>query len=160
MAQPLTCPQKKVEPEWIDYNGHMNMAYYSLVFDKCLDHTLDGLGVGAEYTQTQGGSCFAMEIHLHYLSELSENDPIDVTFQLLDWDAKRLHFFQEMRHGTEGYVAATLEQLTLHVDMSTRRAAPFPEAVQEKLSTLMSEHAQLAMPQQIGHVIGIKRKPA
>ncbi|MDA1073483.1 MAG: thioesterase family protein [Proteobacteria bacterium] len=158
MPAPLTAPQKKVEAAWIDYNGHMNMAYYNLVFDNCVDHIYDELGVGVEYVQTQGGSCFTLEVHVNYLQELSLDDPIRVTFQLLDWDAKRLHFFQSMYHATKGYLAATSEQLAMHVDMESRRSAAFPDEIQMKLEKLMLEHAGLDRPKQVGRSIGIPRK--
>ena len=94
---------------------------------------------------------------MNYLQELLENDPIRVTFQLLDWDAKRLHFFESMYHATEGYLAATSEQLAIHVDMTTRRTSPLPDTVQKQLAELMTAHAQLPRPAQAGRSIGIKR---
>ena len=127
---PIVCPPASVQEAWIDYNGHMNMAFYNLVFDQALDFVFDQLGIGAEYVKTRGGSCFTREIHVNYLAELSLGDPIRVTLQLLDWDAKRLHFFQQMYHAEEDYLAATSEQLALHVDMESRRTAPFPEEIQ------------------------------
>ena len=126
---PIVCPQKIVDPAWIDYNGHMNMAYYNLIFDKCLDYVYDNIGIGAAYTQKAGGSCFTLEVHVNYLRELVLGDPVKVTFQLLDWDAKRLHYFEEMYHAEKGYLAATSEQLALHVDMESRRSAEFPDHI-------------------------------
>jgi len=81
---PIVCPQKTVDPAWIDYNGHMNMAYYNLIFDQCVDYVYDNIGIGAEYARTTGGSCFTLEIHVNYLQELVLEDPVRVTFQLLD----------------------------------------------------------------------------
>jgi acyl-CoA thioester hydrolase len=156
-GQPIVCPDQQVEAAWIDYNGHMNMAFYNLAFDRALDHVYDRLGIGADYVRDQGGSCFTAEIHVNYVQELLLGDPIRVTFQLLDWDAKRLHFFESMYHGTEGYLAATSEQLALHVDMSTRRTAPLPATVQAALTAMLAEHAQLPRPAQVGRVIGIRR---
>jgi acyl-CoA thioester hydrolase len=155
IASPIVCPEKSVQEAWIDYNGHMNMAFYNLVFDQCLDFVFDQLGIGAEYVKTEGGSCFTREIQVNYLSELSLGDPIRVTFQLLDWDAKRLHFFEEMYHAEEGYLAATSEQLALHVDMQSRRTAPFPANISSRLAKLMESHSALATPEQVGHTIGI-----
>ena len=155
---PILCPAGQVEPDWIDYNGHMNMAYYHLVFDRGVDFAYDQLGVGAEYV-AQGGSCFTREVHVHYLSELALGEPIQVTWQLLDWDAKRLHFFEQMYRGevlAENLVA-TSEQMALHVDMQTRRTAPFPEEIQSRIEALMVEHSQLERPPQVGTLMQINR---
>lgn len=153
----IECPVQTVEPAWIDYNGHMNMAYYNLVFDRALDYVYDQLGIGAEYVRA-GGSCFTAEIHVNYLQEVVLGDPLRVTFQLLDQDAKRLHFFEHMYHAGSGYLAATSEQLALHVDMTTRRSAPFPPPIQARIDALHRQHATLPRPEQAGRVIGIRRR--
>jgi acyl-CoA thioester hydrolase len=155
MPAPMLCPPRTVERAWIDYNGHMNMAYYNLVFDQALDHVFDALGIGAAYVRDRGGSFFTVEIHVHYVQELSLGDPIRVQYQLLDWDEKRLHYFGEMYHGTEGYLAATSEQLALHVDMKSRRAAPFPDDVARNVDAMMKAHATLPWPERVGHVMAI-----
>jgi len=157
---PIACPPRKVEKQWIDYNGHMNVAYYVLLFDQCLDYVYNLLGIGEDYVRTQGGSCFTREIQVNYLSELTLGDPVVVEFQLLDWDEKRLHFLETMRHADQGYLAATAEQLALHVDMTNRRTAPFPDAIQQRLTALMDAHSTLAKPDEVGQTIGIRRNPA
>ncbi|MEZ5559106.1 MAG: thioesterase family protein [Pseudomonadales bacterium] len=152
---PIVCPEQKVEPAWIDYNGHMNMAFYNVAFDRGVDHLYDLLGVGAEYARSGAGSLFTMEVHVHYLNELVVDDPLSVRIRLLDFDSKRLHFFEEMYHATEGYLAATSEQLALHVDMQTRRSAPLPAAALSRVEDLLRSHSTLPRPEQVGHVIGI-----
>jgi acyl-CoA thioester hydrolase len=154
---PIECPAQTVEDGWIDYNGHMNMAFYNLAFDRAVDHVYDRLGIGADYVRLRGGSCFTREVHVNYLRELSAGDPIRVTFQLLDWDAKRLHFFEEMYHADQGYLAATSEQLALHVSMTSRSTHPFPQDIQAHLEELMSAHSQLQTPARVGRVMGIRR---
>ena len=99
-----------------------------------------------------------MEVHVNYLNEVALNDEVEVRLQLLDFDRKRLHFFQEMHHKKECYLAATSEQLSLHVDMQTRRTAPFPSTVLDTLENIMAAHKNLPVPPQVGRVIGIKRK--
>ena len=153
---PIVCPVMNVDKEWIDYNDHMNMAFYNLIFDKCVDHVYDNLGIGVAYAKAKDASCFTLEVHVSYLQELVLADPIKVTFQLLDWDAKRLHFFDQMYHADEGYLAATSEQIALHVDMHERKSKAFPQVVQTRLGALMELHGGLAKPPQVGHVIGIK----
>jgi len=151
----MLCPPRTVERAWIDYNGHMNMAYYNLVFDQALGHVYDVLGIGAAYVKHRHGSLFTVEIHVHYVRELALGDPIRVQYQLLDWDDKRLHYFGEMYHGTEGYLSATSEQLALHVDMNTRKATPFPDDIKETIGAMMREHAALLRPDRVGHVMAI-----
>ena len=155
---PVTCPRQQVEKEWIDYNGHLNMAFYHVLFDRAVDHLYDLLGVGAEYVAAGGGSCFTLEVHVAYLSELVAGDPVSVTLQLLDHDEKRLHYYEEMFHAETGELVATSEQLALHVDMNERRSAPFPEDISSRIETLMDSHSALPTPERVGHTIGIRRK--
>ncbi|MGK2742344.1 thioesterase family protein [Tepidicaulis sp. LMO-SS28] len=155
---PYVTPVRKVEPAWIDYNGHMNMAYYNLIFDNALDALFNDLGIGWEYTKQGKFSCFIGEIHVTYQQELKEGDPVRVEYQLLDWDEKRMHYFGRMYHAEENYLAATSEQISLHVSLETRRTAPFLPEVQEKLKALMAAHAGLPKPEEAGRIIGIRRK--
>jgi len=156
---PIVCPEQHVEPDWIDYNGHLNMAFYHVMFDRALDHVYDLLGIGADYVRDAGGSCFTLEVHVNYLSELVEGDPVRITLQLIDRDAKRLHFYEEMFHAGTNELAATSEQLALHVDMQTRRSAPFPDTILSRVDRLMSAHASLPMPERVGQRMGIRRAP-
>lgn len=156
---PIVCPLQRVEKGWIDYNGHLNMAFYHVIFDRALDHVYDRLGVGADYAAAGGGSCFTVEVHVAYLRELVDADPVVVHFQLLDFDAKRLHLFEHMYHADQGYLAATSEQLALHVDMESRRAGPFPDDVLTRIQRLFERHRALPRPEQAGRVIGIRHEP-
>ena len=155
---PFECPPARVEREWIDYNGHMNMAFYNLIFDRALDTAYDALGIGEGYLEESGCSHFTLEAHVCYVREVHLDDPLRITWQLLDWDAKRLHFFEEMYHAEEGWLAATSEQLAIHVDMDARRAAPFTEALQARFRAVMARHGELARPERAGRVIGIPRR--
>ncbi len=152
---PFVCRERPVESAWIDYNGHMNMAYYNLVFDQALDEVFDELGIGAAYVASGAGSCFTVEVHVTYVQEVKLADPLRITYQLLDWDAKRLHMFASMFHAEKGYLAATSEHLSLHVDMTTRRAGALPLDAQTRIKEMMDAHRDLATPPPVGHVIGI-----
>ena len=154
----IICPVQTVEQDWIDYNGHLNMAFYHVMFDRAVDHVYDALGIGAEYAQSGQGSCFTMEVHVHYLQELSLGDEVEIHFQLLDFDGKRLHFFEQMYHKQEQFIAATSEQIGMHVDMQTRRSAPFPTDVTTRLQEISAVHSTIEHPPQVGHVIGIPQK--
>ena len=154
---PIICPIQRVEPEWIDYNGHLNLAFYHVLFDRAVDHVYDLLGIGADYATTGGGSCFTLEVHVNYLSELMRDDPVRVTWQLLDHDAKRLHYYQEMFNAATDELAATSEHLALHVNMQTRRSAPFPDERQLGIEALAAAHRRLPTPERVGQIMGIRR---
>ncbi len=156
---PITTPHQRIEAGWIDYNGHLNMAFYNVLFDRAVDHVYDLLGIGEAYARGGAGSCFTLEAHLNYLSEVALEDRVAVSLQLLDFDAKRLHYFETMTNLRTGEVAATSENLALHVDMNTRRSAPFPEPALEKIAHLHRAHAALPTPDLVGRVMGIRRKP-
>jgi acyl-CoA thioester hydrolase len=155
---PIVCPEQKVQPAWIDYNEHMNMAYYSLVFDLSLDYVYEQLGLGPDYKQSSRCTTFSLEAHVMYLREVGLGDPLRITYQLLDCDAKRLHFMAQMFHAEQGYLAATSEQISMHISLETRRSAPFPADLQARIEALLAAHASLPRPPQVGHVIGIPRK--
>jgi len=149
----------QVRPEWIDYNGHMNMAYYLVAFDHATDQVLDHFSIGEAYSRQGRGTTFAAETHVTYERELNLGDPLRVTTLILGADAKRLHMFHQMYHGASGYLAATNEVIILHVDLASRRTAPFPEQAATALAAAAAAHAGLARPPQIGRVISLARRP-
>ena len=153
----IICPEEIVKDEWIDYNGHLNMAFYSVLFDKGVDFFYDRIGVGEEYTRSGMGSVFTLEVHLQYLQELNLHDRIRVHLQLLDFDEKRLHFFEHMYHAEDGYLAATSEQMALHVDMKTRKSASFSPDVLEKIRDVHDHHRSIPRPKAAGTSIGLKK---
>ena len=148
--------EMKVRPEWIDFNGHLNMAYYNVLFDQGVDEAYAQLGFGPDY-QRGGCTTYVAEFHVCYLRELHEGDSVYTTFQLLDYDEKRFHCFQQLWH-VDGWLAATGEGLTLHVDQSGPRVAPMPKAILAKLEQMHRAHATLPKPEQAGRNIGIRRK--
>jgi len=147
----VTVHTEAIRPEWIDYNGHMNVAWYVLIFDHGVDGLWDDLGLDAAYREESGGTTFAVECHVSYLRELREGDPVAVTAQLLAWDAKRIHQFQRMYHAAEGWLAATCEWMNLHVDTAARRVSPWPEAVLGRLDAFARRHPDVPWPEQAGH---------
>ena len=157
MSEPLVCPQQIVDKQWIDYKGHLNMAYYNVLFDRALDHVLEALGIGITYIRETHESCFTLEAHVTYLRELMEADPVQVSYQLLDMDNKRLHLFGQMYHAKDLYLAATSEQMMLQVDLRTKKAVHFAPGIQPVLRSLLDNHSALSRPEQAGHVIGIRR---
>ena len=155
---PFVSSTMRVEPQWIDYNGHLNMAWYHALFDRAVDEAFALVGLGPDYCETRGLSTFAAECHIIYKRELSSLDAVRVTLQLVAFDEKRLHFYMEMRHATEGWVAAATENLALNVDMASRKVTPFPPDIQANLAIMLAAHSQMRMPDQIGRVIGLNSR--
>ena len=152
---PFVSSVMTVEPAWIDYNGHLNMAYYNVLFDRAVDEAFELLGCGLDYVRTRKHSCFTAEVHVRYLRELHAGDPVRVTFQLLDHDAKRMHYFEQLLHASEGWVSATSENMSLHVDMAAGKTAPFPEEVAGCLARMQAAHRCLPRPEAAGRRIGM-----
>ena len=151
------CNIRHVRDEWIDYNGHLNMGYYGVLFDICGDDAFESLGLGPKYLAT-GYSFYTLEAHITYLREMHAGNPARVMFRLLDYDSKRIHYFKEMYHASEDWLAATLEGICMHIDMSVTRSAPFPDDIIERIDAMHQLHRQLPLPSQAGHKIGIIRK--
>jgi len=159
-AKPLESGIMTVREDWLDYNGHLNMAYYNVLFDTALDQALERLGLGPDYLKERNASYFTAEAHVCYLRELSAGMPVTATLQLVDFDAKRAHFYQELHHAEEGWLSATSEQLSLHVDMAARKVSPWPEDILANLTALAEAQATLPRPERAGRKIEIRKKPA
>jgi acyl-CoA thioester hydrolase len=152
---PFVSSVMRVEPAWIDYNGQLNMAFYNVLFDRAVDEALALLGCGADYVKSRRQSCFTAEVHVRYLRELRAGDPVRVTFQLLDYDAKRVHFFEQLFHAADGWVSATSENMALHLDMAAGKTAAFPSDIAASLAKMKAAHAELPVPEAAGRRIAM-----
>ncbi|RMF09165.1 MAG: hypothetical protein D6763_08315 [Alphaproteobacteria bacterium] len=158
--RPVTLYETAVDAEWVDFNGHMNVAYYAILFDRALDNFLDVVGLGHEYTRREGSSMFVVESHFTYQKEVLSGDPVAVRLQLLDRDRKRIHCFMELYQVRDGFLAATSEQIAVHVDLSARKSTSIPVSTVERLGRILEAHSRIARPKEVGHKIGIRRKPS
>src|ERR1700682_3982085 len=135
------------------------MAYYNVLFDRAVDEVFELLGCGADYVKSRRQSCITAEAHVRYLRELHAGDPVRVTFQLLDYDAKRLHFFEQLFHAADGWVSATSENMVLHVDMAAGQTAAFPSDLAAAMARMKAPHAKLPMPEAAGRRIAMPSRP-
>lgn len=159
-AGPFLCSVMQIEPDWIDYNGHLNMAYYNVIMDRSIDEFFATLGMGPNYLKARNGSTMTAECHVRYLREVHLGDPLQVTAYVIGADDKRLHTFEELRHATEGWVSATSENMTLHIDMNVRKVAPFPSDIAERIRTVAEAHAKLPRPDGLGRNVALPVKAA
>lgn len=152
---PLLLWRETVRPEWIDYNGHMNVAYYVLILDHGVDALWEYLGIGRAYRAAKTGSTFAVEAHVTYAHELLEGVGVRVESRLVGFDEKRIHHYHELYHETDGFLAASAEFLSLHVDLNTRKVTPFPTDVQARLAEVRVAHDALPRPNRLGRAIRV-----
>ena len=157
---PFVSSAMRVEPQWIDYNGHLNMAYYHALFDRAVDEVFSLVGLTRDYVETRNASTFTAECHILYKRELTEGDIVRITAQLIAFDDKRLHYYLEMRHAHEGWLAATSENLSLHVDMVHRKVTPFPADILANLALMKAAHSMMPLPATIGRIIGMPKRSA
>jgi acyl-CoA thioester hydrolase len=147
---PFVSSRMRIEKAWIDYNGHLNMAYYQVLFDRAVDEAFGLCGLGPDYVQERHHSFFLVESRIRYRRELRLKDPVRITLQLVDFDDKRLHYIMEVRHAADGWLAAACENLSINVDMRSRRAAPFPADILTNLAIMKAAHADLPRPDMLG----------
>ena len=157
-AGPFVSSVMRIEPAWIDYNGHLNVAYYNVLFDRAVDEVYELVGLGPAYLERTRHSTMVVEAHVRYLRELKLEDPVRVAVQLLDYDAKRIHVFEELRHATENWVSATSENMTLSVDMTAKKVAPFHDSVLHLLGRMKAAHAGLPRPDGAGRSVRMPDK--
>jgi len=153
LPAPFTGYAAQVRPEWIDENGHMNLAFYVTVFDGATDLLWDAIGLGQSYRQATGNGTFAVETHVLYRAELLLGDEASVSTQILGADAKRLHLTHEMRRGSA--LIAQQEIMLLHVSLDTRRVMPFPPDTAARVLAAATTHAALPRPDWAGRRVAM-----
>ncbi len=158
MTLPLLEITETVKPEWIDSFGHMNMAYYVLVFDSGTYAFWCHVTRERPQAERDEMAYAVVEAHINYIAEVSVGQALRITTRVLDADAKRFRLFHEMHRVEDGALAATNEVLGLGFNLKTRRVAPFTEPVCAELGQLMAGHKGLAWPSNAGRSIAIPRK--
>jgi len=115
----------KITKDWVDYNNHLNMAYYVLIFDKAWEVMLEKFQMGETSAKKTNKSTMVVETHTTYNNEVKENENVDVFLTYFDHDKKRLHYKLEMIEKNTQKLSATIEMISLYVDLKERRVAEF-----------------------------------
>ena len=115
----------KIINDWTDYNNHMNLSYYILVFDKAAEKILSKFNMGEEAALKTKRSTMVVETHTTYNNEVKENDNVDVYLSYCDHDKKRLHYKLEMYEKSKNILSATTEVLALYINLELRKVAEF-----------------------------------
>ena len=155
MASPLTLWEGEVLSGWVDDNRHMNDGYYAVAFGEASWRVQDHLGLHQEYRARTGGTLYSVEAHLTWARELSLAQRLHIESLVLGVDAKRLRVFHRLFATDEGYSAATMDVMMLHVVKGKDgvRTAPFPADIARHLERVAAEHAVLGVPEEAGRKV-------
>jgi len=133
---------KKIIKEWTDYNGHMNLSYYILVFDIGAEVILSKFKMGEQSAKTTKKSTMVVETHTTYNQEVKEGDEVDVFLSHFDHDKKRLHYKLEMYEKSKNTLSATTEVLSLYIDLNLRKVAEFEKEKLIIMDEFINKHKE------------------
>jgi acyl-CoA thioester hydrolase len=156
---PFDCYRGEVLPEWIDMNGHMNLAYYTVLFDYAADLLFETIGIGRGYKDATGHGTFVVETHNQYERELLVGERVRVASQIIGADDKRLHLAHEMFRLEDGARAAMQELMFLSVDLRRRRVVPFLPEAAGRVAAAAAAHMHLPRPVWAGRHIALPGQP-
>lgn len=145
-----------VKPEWLDYNDHMNVAWYVAAFDIGIDAYKDTIGISLDYIAKQQRSTVALEAHITYQNEASLGDELRIDTRVIDFDGKRVHIYQEMYR--DETLCATQETLSISFDTAARRTCPFADDIAANYRRMLEAQRALPVPDWVGRSVGIRRK--
>tara|TARA_B100001173_G_scaffold224164_1_gene194271 strand:- start:1610 stop:2071 length:462 start_codon:yes stop_codon:yes gene_type:complete len=131
---------KKIIKEWTDYNGHMNLSYYILIFDMGAEVILSKFKMGEHSAKTMKKSTMVVETHTTYNNEVKEGDEVDIFLSHFDHDNKRLHYKLEMYDKTKNILAATTEVISLYIDLNIRKVSKFEKEKEIIMDSLIDEN--------------------
>jgi acyl-CoA thioester hydrolase len=158
---PLPTHRAKIDPAWIDYNGHLRDAYYGLIVSHAIDDVMDDLGLDAAYRARTACTLYTLEMHLHYLHEVKGSDELEVVTSVLDADQKRMHVGCRFTCARLPGTLATADLMLLHVHQGdTPKSAEFPDAVALRLQELTLSPDAAAAWGPTSRRIEIRRRPA
>jgi acyl-CoA thioester hydrolase len=147
----------RVQPEWIDYNGHLMDGYYFVAFSDATEAVLEELGFGPAYRERTGHTIYTAEAHLTFLREVTLDTELSVATQVVDHDAKRIHVVHDMADAATGDRLAAADLMFLHVDQSTGKVVPMPEDQAGRVAAMAADHADLPRPPELGRYVGMRR---
>ena len=133
---------QKIIKEWTDYNNHMNLSYYILVFDMGAEVILSKFKMGEDSAKTTKKSTMVVETHTTYNNEVKEGDEVDVFLSHFDHDKKRLHYKLEMYDKEKNILSATTEVLSLYIDLNLRKVSEFEKEKSIIMDEFIDKHKE------------------
>ena len=145
-----------VKSEWIDMNGHMNVAYYVRAFDLAIDIHWAEIGITSDYIENEQCSTFSVECHITYQNEMKVDEKYRIISNILAYDEKRIHLFQTMYKKDSEETIATAEWMNLHVNLKTRKVCEWPKTVLDNLKKVSHTQKEKKWPPEAGKRMSIK----
>ena len=150
---------QNVDEDWIDYNGHMNVAYYTLAFDKVLDDFLEtNLKIGPSFVKKEKQGPYSLQANYNYLDELKLNDKFFSKVYIIDSDQKKIHLVLEMINFTTKKIVALCETLLINVDLNIRKSVIYNTVAKRKIKQYQNISKKFPLPLEVGKIIKIKKK--
>ena len=149
---------KIIPEEYIDIMGHMNVMWYIHIFDTGTRNFFQSFGFGEEYVRRTGMGSYALESHIRYQAEVKLGEVVTVRSRVLARSAKTIHYFHFMTRDRDGMLAATVEVLSAHTDLSRRKVTPFQPEILAQLDPLLNAHQQLPWKAPVCGFIGVRNK--
>ena len=131
---------QKIIKEWVDYNNHLNMAYYILIFDQACEVVLEKFKIGADSAKYEKRGTMVVETNTRYISEVKEGDEVDIMLTFFDHDKKRLHLKLEIIKKKTKIISASIEWLSLYVNLETRKVTEFENEKIELMSDFIEQN--------------------
>ena len=156
MPSALQTLQTPVLKDWIDYNDHLNDAYYLVIFTKATDTLQNHLGLTLEHIKNTGETLFTVESHLAYVQQIGVGEMVTVTSKILETDTKRMRIFHSM-FNDQDELLATVEMLLICYNLESQKVTDFSPMMQKSLSLFATEHGPLTWPKNAGKGIALKR---
>jgi acyl-CoA thioester hydrolase len=148
-----------VSDDWIDNNGHMNVAYYTLAFDIAFDEfLLNHLGMGPDFYSAHKIGPFALQSNFCFLAEQNQGERFYTRMRILDFDSSKLHLFSSMFREHDDQLSATWEGISINVGLATRKALPFNDDINENIMAIYNLTRNDELPTQAGQSLGIRKK--
>ena len=156
---PFVMSEQTVKSDWIDYNGHMNVAYYTLAFDLSLDEFFETiLGLGPSFVGRSKSGPYSLQAQYHYLDELLEGEAFYVKIYLRDANEKCIHIVMEMFNSKENSLSAMCEQVLINVDLQSRKSVKYPDWAQMRIKKILTSFEEINFPDKTGAPIGLRKK--
>ena len=158
ISSPIKTSVQTVKPEWCDYNGHMNVAYYTLAFENAAFEAQEVIDFGERYVKEDEKSIFTTKATYSFLQEMNQGETLYIDYWIIDYAPKLIHVLMEMYHAEKGFMAAHTEQMMVNIDMRERRSGVIADEKLEMLDQYKIGSQSHEFPKGIGEVIGIKNR--